>query len=305
MKITKVSLCVVAASFGLSTSAMGQSGLEPGQEASVSASLSGGGYPAPGYYGVSPSILGPGPGTAAVNRSATGDIRNMSYSVSGTSLSQPLGGAGAPITLRASASLAAGSPVAWTGSGNPEWSLYSLATAADRFIIPWVGDGSTFVTMTFEGRISGTQSRLDSSCWSSAYLIGNPGLSSQRIAWQSVLADNTTATTATFAAQPFSFAATIGVDTWGWMAGLQLIAAVGSTGERPGPFSMHASSDFGSTVVVDRIIVRSGRTNAILAPGQFTMSTQSGIDYTPFIVPAPGTALGLMLGVGLCLRRRR
>jgi hypothetical protein len=280
-------------------------GLEVGQEATTFANLDAfGGLNAQGFYAHAPGAFGAGPGTASATRSRGGNPFSRTYNVSGSAEAQPFGAPGTPLRLRASAHVLASVEGLWAGPGNTRWSVNSIATTADRFTIPWVADGSTTVTLTFEGRISGTQSRANDSAWTSAYLIGNPGLGSQTTVWQNVINEGDGPDEATFSNVPFSFSSTIGVDPWGWVTGLQLIAGAGTSGGLS-TYTQSANTAFGSTVVVDRLVVRSGRTGAILNPTDFGFSAQSGIDYTPFIVPSPSTAGLLALGTLAAARRRR
>ncbi|MCX5691115.1 MAG: hypothetical protein NTV94_15240 [Planctomycetota bacterium] len=280
-------------------------GLEVGQEATTFANLDGfGGLNAQGFYAHSPGAFGAGPGTASATRTRGGTPFTMSYNVSGHAEAQPFGAPGTPLRLRASAHVQSSVVGPWTGPGTARWSVSSIATAADRFTIPWVADGSTTVTLSFEGHISGTQTRASDASWNSAYLIGNPGLGSQTTVWQNVLNEGDAGPDeAIFNNVPFSFSTTIGVDPWGWVTGLQLIAGAGTSGGTE-TFTQSANTDFGSTIVVDRLVVRSGLTGAILNPNDFGFSAQSGIDYTPFIVPSPSAAGLLALG-GLAAARRR
>jgi hypothetical protein len=300
-------LCTPRIALALSllfTPALMAQGLDQGQSASVSANLSGyGGGSGAGYYGASP-FFGTIPGTASVIRSNAGPFQGMNYSASGLAAAAPVGPTGA-INLRSSSSFSVSlptTPIPLSGSG--AWTLPSISTAADRFTVPFVADGSTFVTLTLSGRISGTQSRVNDLAYSVAYLIGNPGLISQTSVWESRLDVGSGLADRTFNNVGFSFTTTIGVDPFGWMVGMQLITNVGWDGGGPGS-ATGAVSDFGSTVVVDSLTFRSGLTGNILAPGQFSLSTGSGLDYSPFIVPTPAASAMAILGLAVAGHRRR
>jgi hypothetical protein len=301
-RVGMVLACASAA--WLAGAAWGDGGLEVGQEASAFASLPGyGGGSGVGYSSHAPGLFGAGPGPVTASGVQGSSVSSMSYSVSGLAHANPIGPAGSPIRLRAAATLNVNVTGDWGGLGTGAWQLGSIATTADRFTVPWVADGSTSVTMTWEGRISGVQSRVNDLGWASAYLIGNPGLGSQSTIWQNVLSDGPGPNDANFNNVPFAFSTVIGVDPWGWVAGLRLIAGAGWVGGSS--VGSGASSDFASTVVVDRLVFRSGRTGAILSPSEFTLSTQSGLDYSAWIVPSPGAGGALALMAAMGLRRRR
>lgn len=294
--------CGVALAAGLAASPALAQGLDQGQAASTSANFFGSAGPgSAGFFGSDP-FFGTTPGTASVSRTTGGTYRSASYSASGSAAAAPLGG-GAVLQLRTAASMSVSIPeVPDATLVSTAGSVSSIATAADRFIVPAVADGSTFVTVTLSGRISGTQSRSNDLISNNTYLIGNPGLISQTSVWESRLDEGSGLLDRNFSNVGFSFSAFVGVDPWGWMVGMQLISVVAWTGG-PG-LSSGAVNDFASTIVVDSLTVRSGLTGAVLAPSEFTFSAGSGRDYSAFIVPAPGAA-SVMGVAGLVAARRR